>query len=237
MVLLSFRAPVKAGAASQPLPAARTVADILESLIVAGVLVFLIVRPFFVQAFYIPSESMEPTLMGHDAGVDPATNEDYQHTIHDHLFVDKLAYRFHPPRRGDIIVFLAPKRADIEDQNNGLPEKQNVLIKRLIGIPGDTILVKDGAVYRNGKRLNEPYIKEPMKLDSHVPFGSPGSPGDPAIGVPPGAVHLAPGELWVMGDNRNNSSDSRYWGPLRETRVIGRADCIFWPLDRIRILH
>jgi signal peptidase I len=205
---------------------ARGFAEILESLIVAGVLVFLIIRPFFVQAFYIPSESMENTLMGHDEGQNLQTGSSHTDTIHDHIFVNKLVYRYSEPQRGDIIVFRAPARADLEDIRNNRPAQENVLIKRLIGLPGDTIEVMDGAVYRNGKRLKEPYIKEAM---SEQQTGLP----ENGVGQP---LHLGPGQLFVMGDNRNDSNDSRYWGTLPRDRVIGKAQIIFWPLDRIRWL-
>ncbi|HZO90873.1 MAG TPA: signal peptidase I [Chthonomonadaceae bacterium] len=219
------------GAASEAMGWARGLAEILESLIIAGVLVFLIIRPFFLQAFYIPSESMENTLLGHDAGVNG-----HDDTVHDHIFVNKLVYRYSDPQRGDIIVFRAPRRADMEDQTRGLPQQENILIKRLIGVPGDTIEIKNGAVYRNGQKLNEPYIKEPMQPEREADYNY-GTPCGSTISKPTcGPVHLGKDELWVMGDNRNNSNDSRYWGTLNRKRVIGKAMLIFWPLNRIRLL-
>ena len=229
LLLLSLKAP-RPDKADDVHPMARGLAEILESLIIAGILVFLIIRPFFVQAFFIPSESMEPTLLGHDQSTS------HPDTVHDHIFVNKLIYRYSEPKRGDIIVFRAPARADGE-HSDPAEKKENVLIKRLIGIPGDHIEVKpspsrtsDGqtayAVYRNGKMLDEHlYTKEPM--------------------LPPasGAVHgvtkelvLTPGQLFVMGDNRNDSNDSRYWGTLDRDRVIGKANFIFFPFNRIRVL-
>jgi signal peptidase I len=226
-LLYASKSQSRPGAAPEPPSWARGFAEILESLIVAGVLVFLIIRPFFVQAFYIPSESMENTLMGHDEGLNTATGVTHPDTIHDHIFVSKLVYRYSDPHRGDIIVFRAPKSADMESPREGKPQQENVLIKRLIGLPGDTIEVEDGAVYRNGKRLNEPYIKEPMTKDQ---TGNP----DFGVGKP---LKLGPGRLYVMGDNRNDSNDSRYWGTLDHSRVIGKAEVIFWPLNRIRMLN
>ncbi|HEV2471786.1 MAG TPA: S26 family signal peptidase, partial [Chthonomonadales bacterium] len=115
LALLYIKAPARAGGPSEPAPIARGLAEIFESLIIAGVLVFLIIRPFFVQAFYIPSESMENTLLGHDAGTNILTGVTHNHTVHDHIFVNKLVYRYSEPQRGSIIVFRAPKSADGED--------------------------------------------------------------------------------------------------------------------------
>jgi signal peptidase I len=207
--------------------AARSVAELIESLIIAGVLVFLIIRPFFLQAFYIPSESMERTLMGHNQGYSQ-TGKQYDDTIHDHIFVNKLTYRFGGPSPGDIIVFKAPKEADMEHNQT----IENVLIKRLIAVGGDTVEVKQDEkgtwrVYRNNQPLTEPYINEDM-TDMRM--------GGAQFAVN-GPLKLAPDELFVMGDNRNHSNDSRFWGPLKRDRVIGKASFIFWPLGRIRLIR
>ncbi len=224
----------------------RAVAEVFESLIVALVLVFLIIRPFFVQAFFIPSASMEPTLLGHDPGSDGRYTHD--DSVHDRLFVNKLVFRYSQPHHGDILVFRAPKEADGDSKSKGLPQVENVLIKRCIGLPGDTIEVKqDGdhsAVWRNGVKLTEPdeethkddpgpyHIKAPMDeiQPPEAKFGT-----DQADG--PHKLILGPDELFMMGDNRNNSNDSRYWGPLKRDRVIGKAAVIFFPLNRIRIIR
>jgi signal peptidase I len=221
-------------------PFARSIAELIESLLVAGVLVFLIIRPFFMQAFYIPSESMEPTLMGHEAGYNHLTGESPPTAIHDKLFVNKLIYRLRDPKREDIVVFRAPAVADMMAEPEHRAPVENVLIKRLIGIPGDTIQVKPDdkgvvRVFRNGKPVdepvcngkdsNEPCIKEPMDPTPSASY---------AVDKP---LKLGPDELFVMGDNRNHSNDSRFWGPLKRDRVIGKASFIFWPLDRIRILR
>jgi signal peptidase I len=239
LVLLRPNAPLRPGKPPEVPPTARGIAEILESLIIAGVLVFLIIRPFFVQAFFIPSESMEPTLLGHNAGVNPETNSNHSDTVHDHIFVNKLIYRYSEPQRGDVIVFKAPKEADAISLSRGLPPQENVLIKRLIGIPGDTIQVKDGAVYRNGQKLNEPVHvdgKEPLgTYEIREPISDPQPPN--AIYGTDKPIKLGPNQLFVMGDNRNDSNDSRYWGVLDRSRVIGKASLIFWPLNRLRVLH
>jgi signal peptidase I len=208
-------------------PLARSVAELVESLIIAGVLVFLVIRPFFLQAFYIPSESMEPTLMGHRRGYNSATGQTYPDDINDRIFVNKLIYRFRDPKHGEIIVFRAPREADAAAGPENREPVENVLIKRVIGEPGDTIEVKDGKVWRNGQGLTEPYIKEPMDIDQ---LGRP----DYGVGEP---LKLKNDELFVMGDNRNHSNDSRFWGPLKRDRVIGKASLIFWPLSRIRLIR
>ncbi len=208
-------APVKTGAA-------RSIAELLESLIIAGVLVFMIVRPFFLQAFFIPTESMEPTLAGHPQGVSP-TGATYPSEVHDHIFVNKLSFRLGQPSRGEIIVFRAPANAD----NSG-KHQENVLIKRCVAVGGDTVQVKpdkDGTerLFVNDQPVNEPYIKEPM-TEASMMYAS------TAVNEP---LKLAPDQVFVMGDNRNNSNDGRFWGPLEKSRIIGRAIFVFWPLNRI----
>ena len=220
-------------------PLARSVSELTESLLVAGVLVFLIIRPFLLQAFYIPSESMEPTLLGHKKGYDSNTGDNYAEDVNDRLFVykfgivlNKLGFSSGLPDRGDIVVFKAPKQADFTDLDQGKEPVENVLIKRMIGKPGDVIEVKKDdkdvmRVFRNGVALPDPYIKEPMSdlANNRATF---------AIDRP---LTLGPGEYFVMGDNRNHSNDSRFWGVVTQDRIIGRAVFIFWPLNRIRTVH
>ncbi len=238
IVFLNPAKLVQPGRAVDVGAAARGFAEILESLIIAGVLVFLVIRPFFLQAFFIPSQSMEPTLLGHDAG-QTSYGENYTDTVHDHIFVNKLVYRFSKPHHGDVVVFRAKADADLEHPD-GSPKKENILIKRLIGEPGDKIEVKEDGVYRNGEKVNEPVykpgepmrgqynIKEPMSLDrtasaTHAVKGEP--------------LTLGPNEYFMMGDNRNNSNDSRFWGPLDGDRIIGKAMFIFMPLNRLGGIH
>ncbi len=222
----------------------RSIAEIFESLTVALVLVFLIIRPFFVQAFFIPSESMEPTLLGHEAGTNSNTGETHAEAAKDHIFVNKLSFHFGNPNRGDIIVFRAPKNADQESPMRGQPQVENVLIKRCMGIPGDTLEVRRetlqvkgseetvGVLYRNGERLEE--LPSPNGYKINEPMSWPQPPGAIyAVGKP---LKLGEGEYFAMGDNRNHSNDSRYWGILTRSRIIGKASVIFLPLDRIRVL-
>lgn len=289
------------------------------------VVVFLVIRPFLFQAFYIPSGSMEPTLMGPDLSTG--------RTMGDRLLVNKLIYRVANPSHSDIVVFRAPKRAASDEKE---------FIKRVIGVPGDTVqivpdrLVVDGKVALKpsedgsggvqfdmekkggfkveGKRasLAVDYQDRPLKViltrnplpsidtarvivDGKVeledssgqitvaPIANYGA--DPSINgwvytrsgevalavidgqklefqgphiringkpisepylrqngaeVPrynPQTIKLGPHEYFMMGDNRNNSNDSRAWGVLTRDRVVGRAEVLFWPISRFRIMH
>jgi signal peptidase I len=175
-------------------PIAKSSAEMAESALMAIALVFLLIRPFIVQAFFIPSGSMRPTLLERD-----------------HILVNKFIYRFTEPKRGDIVVFKCPEEAD---------PRQVDYIKRLMGLPGDVIEVKEGLVYRNGKALREPFLLEP---------------GDIRYDMPP--VKVRPGKFFVMGDNRNDSNDSHRWGQLDRNRVLGKAMVTFWPIGRAGILH
>ena len=176
-------------------PLARSMAEVVESALMAIALVFLFIRPFVVQAFFIPSPSMYPTLREGD-----------------HILVNKFIYRFREPRVGEIIVFKAPPAATDD-------HTEKDFIKRLIGLPGDVIEVKKGALYRNGKRMNEPYLN------------------DNEIGYTMEPTKVPEGKLFVFGDNRNDSRDSHMWGALERKRVIGKAMVRFWPPARFGTLH
>jgi signal peptidase I len=207
--------------------------ELANSALIAFALVFLLVRPFLLQAFFIPSGSMEPTLWG-DRTLHPRGG--------DCILVNKFIYRLIPPRRGDIIVFEAPEYAlaDVA-ATSGNREQGKEWIKRVIGLPGDRIQVKrDKGVYVNGQQLEEPYIREIPNYD--FPADSYGNLSSESYTVPEG-------NLFVMGDNRNESLDSHAWydpGPNNEfdpntgvhhpelpmKNVLGRAMIRFWPLQR-----
>ena len=151
------------------------------------------IRQFVAEARFIPSGSMEPTLQ-----------------IDDRLVVEKISYRFNPPDRGDIIVFQAPQAAlDAVGSTT-----RDAYIKRVIGLPGDTVEVKEGKVFINGEALSENYIQAP-----------------PAYAWGPETV--PEDQYLVLGDNRNSSSDGHVWGFLPRESIIGRAVVRFWPPDRI----
>jgi signal peptidase I len=291
------------------------------------VVVFLIIRPFLFQAFYIPSSSMEPTLMGPQTAPGQAVAGE---TTGDRLLVNKLIYRVSDPNRFDIAVFKAPKSASPDEKE---------FIKRVIGLPGDTVevvpprlLVGDQVVARLGDaasgglnlgentdpKMNaagteaqvplgygdtdlriiaarnpvvryDPYkveVNGKVELDDpngriEVVTGTAMYGGDDTVeasiyridGEPrlivangtkltfdPGHVlvngkrliepyvadyprytmsakKLKPGEYFMMGDNRNNSNDSHMWGTLDRSRIIGRAEILFWPINRFNIVH
>jgi signal peptidase I len=163
-------------------------------IIVAALLVALVIKTFLFQAFFIPSESMEPTLKPGDR-----------------VLVNKLSYDLHSIHRGDIVVF---KRPPSEAGNPAIKD----LIKRVIGLPGDTIEAIDGKVYINGQLHNEPYLPA----------------GTVTTNLPRRVV--PPGQYFVMGDNRSNSSDSRFIGPISGSLIVGRAFVRVWPLSSINLL-
>jgi signal peptidase I len=176
-----------------------------------------IIRGLVLQAFWIPTGSMEPTLLGEKRN--PFTGQ--LERSGDRILVSRFAYvldlsldgrlPFGPriwlkqPDRGDIIVFKYP--------NPDLTEPPKDYIKRVIGLPGDRIDIVDGVVRVNGCILKEPYIAEPPLAETHTI-------------VPDGC-------LFCMGDNRNNSSDSRYWGPMPLTNLKGQAVFNYLPMNRI----
>jgi signal peptidase I len=213
-------------------PAAKWLAEMMESAVVAGIVVFLLVRPFCAQAFFIPSESMEPTLGGHDKGTS-TTGITYPDAIHDHLFVNKLVYRFHEPERGDIIVFRAPKAADFD---SGFQHENN-LIKRVVGVPGDTVYVHGGSVWINRRLMNEPVCNESATNEPCIREPMSSVPSSDAVFGVSAPLKLGRGEYFVMGDNRNYSADSRFWGVVTRDRIIGKAAVRFWPLSRVGIIH
>jgi signal peptidase I len=150
-------------------------------------------RTFVVQTFYIPSGSMEPTL-----------------NIGDRILVDKLSYHLHAVHRGDIIVFSRPPGETLEPGVNDL-------VKRVIGLPGETISGQDGQVFINGKALPEPWLPKGVVTGNFSP------------------VKIPKGYYFVMGDNRGFSSDSRVFGPISGSLIVGRVVMRIWPLSHITI--
>lgn len=166
----------------------RNTNEFIDSIVQAGVSALLLIH-FIVRSYYIPSESMVPTLL-----------------IKDYILVNELQYRFARPARGDVAVFHPP------DTYHG--DKED-LIKRVVGIEGDKIAVINGRLYRNDEAVEESFTSE--KLIS----------GDFK------ETRVPPGHIFMMGDNRNNSYDSRFWGPVPYKNFVGKAEVIFWPPGRI----
>jgi signal peptidase I len=164
--------------------------DLFVTLLVAFVLVFGVVRPFIVAAYWVPTESMVPTLL-----------------VGDRVFANKFIYRFAEPERGDIVVF--------EDVEGG----EDDLIKRVVAVAGDRVRVNAGVLKVNGEFQEEPYVK-PQFPDGNIY----------------GPEKVPEGYVFVMGDNRGNSADSRVFGLLPVENIEGEAFVRFWPLSRIGLL-
>jgi signal peptidase I len=190
--------------------ATNVILEYVDSGLIA-VLLALVIRTCAVQAFKIPSGSMEDTLL-----------------IGDHLLVNKFIYgthipftdkdvwRFTDPKRGEIIVFKYPQN----------PRRD--FIKRCIGVPGDTIEVKDKTLYVNGQAQVEPYV---IHRDLEVLPRATGSPRDNF-----GPVKVPPEAYFMMGDNRDFSADSRFWGFLPRKLIKGKAWVLYWPVTRWRLV-
>jgi signal peptidase I len=185
---------------SEPPRAKSVVREYGEALVVA-LLLALFIRSFVVQAFKIPSGSMIPTLL-----------------IGDHILVNKFIYGVHlpilgteilpvaKPRQGDVVVFIYPQDEDKD------------FIKRVVGTEGDAIEVRDKRLYVNGEPTADPYARFVEGGDGHYV-----SPRDNF-----GPFKVPPGYVFVMGDNRDRSYDSRFWGPVALDKVKGKAFLIYW---------
>ena len=191
----------------------------LPVLIVVAFAIALIIKTFLLQAFFIPSASMEPTLL-----------------VGDRVLVEKLSTRFGAADRGDVVVFekdvgaLINPELDTDDpfyvdivnafkELFGFPtgSKQD-FIKRVIAVGGDTVQGIDGQVVVNGEPISEPYLAPGVETSDFGP------------------VDVPQGQIFVMGDNRANSDDSRSFGPIDESKVIGRAFVLIWPPSDVGVL-
>jgi signal peptidase I len=163
------------------------VAELVFTAFVAFVLVFGFVRPFVVEAYRIPTESMVPTL-----------------EVGDRVLASKFIYRIFEPERGDIVVF------------DSVDEDDQTLIKRVVGLAGDEIQVQGGVLYVNDEAQEEPYLNDADQFRSYY-----------------GPTVVPEGHIFVMGDNRGNSADSRVFGPLPLENLKGEAFMRFWPVSKI----
>jgi len=187
--------------ASGPEGSNRWIVELLGVVVVA-VLIAIVLRAFVVATYSIPSGSMEPTLQ-----------------IGDRIVVDKLSYHLHGVDRADIVVFSTPPKEDCA----GPPVSD--LVKRVIGLPGETIALSAGRVVINGRVLAEPWL--PPATRTATTAGPSAAPY--ALHRP---YRVPSGDVYVMGDNRTESCDSRYWGPISESTIVGKADLRIWPLSR-----
>ncbi len=167
----------------------RLLRDLLETVLPA-LLIALLINVFVGQATRVEGQSMEPSLH---------TNQ--------RLVVEKLSYRFHGPQRFDVVVLRLPSQGE------------ELLIKRVVGLPGEAVEIRDGHVYVNGEPLDEPFITSDTR---------PGRQG--SVTVPP--LHV-----YVLGDNRNHSNDSRSFGPVPIENIVGRAWLSYWPLEDVGLVH
>jgi len=141
--------------------------------------------------------------------------------VNDRVLVNKLSYRLHSVNRGDVIVFVKPPLAS---------GPINDLIKRVVALPGETVTLVDGEVYIDGAKLDEPYtLGKPSVPERDVIPGCDNAPAPDRCTIPPGFV-------FVMGDNRTGSSDSRTFGPIEEASIVGRAFLKVWPISDISFL-
>jgi signal peptidase I len=165
-----------------------------------------VIKTFLIQPFWIPSESMMPTL-----------------EVNDRVMVNKLSLRFSEPERGDVVVFRDPAEPDVEES---IPEAvvrsvleaigvrtrgADDLIKRVIGLPGETVEIEGNRVHIDGVPLSEPYLAEGTNMPDFGP------------------VTVSEDQVFVMGDNREFSFDSRRFGPIPIEEIVGRAFLIIWP--------
>jgi signal peptidase I len=161
----------------------------LGETVLPAIVIAVLINLFLAQATRVYGSSMEPNLY---------TDQ--------RLVVEKVSYRLHAPRRGDVVVLRMPERG---------PE---LLIKRVIALPGETIEVRDGQVYINGESLEEPYVSQRTSGKSTP-------------------VTVPEGHVFVMGDNRGASNDSRSFGPVALERIVGRAWVSYWPVEYLGLVH
>lgn len=169
----------------------RTFAVTVKEIVVCAaqvIILTMLIINFIGRVSVVQGQSMYPSL-----------------TTNNRIVINLLAYRFHEPRRGEIIVFRCPKN----------PERD--YIKRVIGLPGEEVEIKNGKVYINKKLLDEPYILKTLPDENIEP------------------TKLDENQIFVMGDNRSNSEDSRSWGALDEKLIKGKAEFIFWPPEALNI--
>lgn len=171
--------------------------------IVVAVVAVLAIKQWVVNPYRIPSSSMEPTL--HCARSQPGCMARFS----DRVLASRFLYHFIDPKRGDVIVFDTPVEAVVRCGTGG------TFVKRIVGTPGDVLAQREGVLFVNGQRQREPYVEES------------GRSGDF------GPLRVPDGHYFMMGDNREQSCDSRVWGPIERGAIIGKVFAIYWPPQRI----
>jgi signal peptidase I len=172
--------------------------------IAGAIAIVLAIKQWVVNPYRIPTSSMEPTL--HCARPESECLARFS----DRVLACRFCYRIADPKRGDIVVFNTPPRATKECGTGG------VYVKRLIGLPGDVLEERNGYVFINGRKLDEPYVR-PARRDGRV--------------IPP--TRIPRGRYFMMGDNRVSSCDSRRWGTVPRANVIGKVIATYWPPQRL----
>ncbi len=178
--------------------------------IVFAVLIVLGLKAWVVNPYRIPSASMEPTLHCGRPG------EDCEAGSSDRVLANRFIFHFRNPKRGEIVVFNAPARA-------ALICESGVFVKRIVGVPGDRWEERHGYVYIDGKRLQEPYVKQDRRDTESLQLSD----------LLPGATVIPEDKYLMMGDNRRQSCDSRRWGLVPRSALIGEVFLTYWPLGRI----
>jgi signal peptidase I len=187
--------------------------------VLAGALIIaIVIKTFLFQAFYIPSDSMEPTLK-----------------VGDRVLVNKLSYRLHDVNHGDIVVFDRPSttgqtvdgcdggQVTIPPSASFSAEEVHDLIKRVIATGGDTVEQREGSIYVNGKKLDEPYVHKTNGVTDKTP----------SFRFSAQCIKVPEGKVFVLGDNRQDSNASNMFGPIPESSIVGRAFIRVWPLGSI----
>jgi len=175
---------------SARVPLLRALLELLHDLAVAALFCFFLIA-FVAQAFRVQGTSMQPLLADGER-----------------IIVNKFVYRFQAIERGDVVVFWYPR------------EPQISFIKRVVGLPGDVVELRRGAVYVNGQRLSESYLASQYRDSDNYP-----------------ATEVKKGYYFVLGDHRNSSNDSRTWGDVPEKYIYGKAVYRFWPLAKLGSIH
>ena len=181
--------------------------EFADSALIAVLLVFCLIRPFFIQAFFIPSTSMEPTLLKHDR-----------------ILVNKLVYRLRNPEPGDIVVFKAPPAASEEEKD---------FIKRCVGVEGQRVEIREYQLYRDGKLINEPYARKPDDEEWHLPNYQPIPPGMMLV-FGDNRANSNDARKWMRQTPQGTLEPAPF---LPRENVLGKAMLIFWPPSRVRLLH